>query len=158
LSKTQIIEDFKKDKTQQEEVLNQLGFKSYGTDAIKGNQEALINLLFQFKKNLTPALRTEIIAKGTAPKTLDTIIEYADTLINANVKQENSKGNRKEITTEAITVFNDIYDAVVSIARISNKLYKGNLAMQQQFSFAKVTKALSVTKKKSAKTMEQKTS
>jgi hypothetical protein len=151
LSKTQITEDFKKDKTQQDEILTQLGFKAHGADAVKGNQEALINLLYQFKKNLTPDLKTEIIAKGTAPKTLETIIEYADTLISANVKQENNKGNRKEITNEVITVFNDIYEAVVSIARISNKLYKGNPALQQQFSFAKVTKGLTVAKKKVAK-------
>jgi hypothetical protein len=151
LSKTQITEDFKKDKTQQDEILTQLGFKAHGVDAIKGNQEALINLLYQFKKNLTPDLKTEIIAKGTAPKTLESIIEYADTLINANIKQENNKGSRKEITNEVITVFNDIYDAVVSIARISNKLYKDNPALQQQFSFAKVTRGLTVAKKKVAK-------
>jgi hypothetical protein len=45
----------------------------------------LIQLLFQFKKNLTPALKDEIVTKGTAKATLDGIVTYADGLIGANV-------------------------------------------------------------------------
>ena len=63
--KVQITEDFKTNKTRRDEILNVLGFKTYHKDAQKGDQEALINLLFQFKTNLTAALKLEISNAGT---------------------------------------------------------------------------------------------
>ncbi|WP_309608724.1 hypothetical protein [Flavobacterium sp.] len=150
-AKTQISEDFKKNKPLQTEILNQLGFTNYLANAQKSDQEALINLLYQFKKNLTSELKAQIVAAGTAVTTLDKIVGYADNLTKANVKQEGSKFTRTEMTTEAINVFNDIYDDTISICRISTKFYKDNPAIQQQFSFAKVSKTLNFTKKAVAK-------
>ena len=73
--------------------------------------------MFQFKTNLSPALKTEIVTKGTAQATINNIISYANTLKETNISQETYKGNRKEITDEAITAFNQIYDQVISIAK-----------------------------------------
>ena len=94
--KIQVVEDFKSDKIRRDEILNQLGFTSYHKGAQKGDQEALINLLFQFKTNMVAALKTEITAKGTAATLIDRIITYANTLKNADVTQETFKGTRKE--------------------------------------------------------------
>jgi hypothetical protein len=149
--KVQISEDFKNNKTLQGEILTQLGFSSYLAEVQKNNQEALINLLYQFKKNLTPELKTKIVTQGTSAAVLDTITGYADSLKAANVLQESNKGTRKEITSEGITAFNNIYDTVISICKIASKFYKETPAVQQQFSFSKVTKSLSVTKKAPAK-------
>lgn len=145
--KIQLTEDFKDNPSYQNEILNQLGFNSYHKAAQQKDQEALINLLYQFKTNLGAALRTEIVAKGTANATLDTIIAYADALITADITQEGAKGSRKVITAEAITAFNNIYNKVISVSKISNKLCKDNPMLKEQFSFNKVSKTLNFSKK-----------
>ena len=72
--KVQIEEDFKDTPTQKNEILNNLGYTSYFADARRGDQEGLINLLYQFKTNLSPDLTTKIVNKGTAQASLDEII------------------------------------------------------------------------------------
>jgi len=146
-AKIQITEDFKSDKIRRDEILNQLGFTTYHKDAQKGDQEALINLLFQFKLNLTTALKTEISTKGTPATLLDTIAGYADTLKNADVNQESFKGTRKTITATSLKEFNDIYDQVISICKISSKFYKDQPALKDQFSYSKVAKVLNAKAK-----------
>ena len=89
--KVQIEEDFKSIPNRKTEILNQLGFKSYYTNARKKDQEALINLLYQFKTNLTVELKTEITARGTSETSLNSIIDYANVLKNANITQEGFK-------------------------------------------------------------------
>ncbi len=122
--KVQIEQDFKNVPTQKTKILTQLGFTTYHKLAQKGDQEALVNLLFQFKTNLNPTLNTEIVSKGIAQATIDTIMGYANTLKDANISQETFKGTRKEITDEAINAFNQIYDQVISIAKIASNFYK----------------------------------
>ena len=144
--KVQLFEDFKDNPTLQTEIQNQLGFTAYHKAAQKGDQEALINLLFQFKTNLTPALKAQIEAKGTPAAILNAITAYADTLKDANVTQEGTKGTRKEVTAEAINQFNTIYNKVISVSKISSKFYKGNPPLQQQFSFTNVVKKINAHK------------
>ena len=148
--KVQIEQDFKNNPIQKSEILTQLGFSNYHKSAQKGDQEALINFLFQFKNNLTPILSTLIVTKGTAQTTLNTIVQYADTLKDANITQETYKGTRKEITAEAISAFNLIYNQVISIAKISQNFFKTDKNKQAQFSFSKVSATLnsSTTSKK----------
>lgn len=140
--KVQIEQDFKNVPIQKTEILTELGFITHYKQAQNGDQEALVNLLFQFKTNLNPSLNTEIVTKGTAQATIDNIIGYSNTLKDANITQETYKGTRKEITDEAITAFNQIYDQVISIAKISSNFYKTDKTKQQLFSFAKVTTML----------------
>ena len=144
--KTQIIEDFKKDTTRKTEILTQLGFNAHHATAQNGDQEALVQLLYKFKTNLTTTLKEEIIAKGTASNILEQITTYADTLKNADINQETFKGTRKEITTEALNFFNEIYDDVISIAKIAAKFYKAEPVKRDLFSFAKINKTLSAQK------------
>lgn len=145
--KVQITEDFKNNKTRRDEILTQLGFTKYHAAAQKGDQEGLISLLFQFKTNLTATLKTEIVSKGTAKESLDTITGYADTLKNADVSQESYKGIRKTITATSVKEFNEIYDAVISICKISGKFFKDNAPVKDQFSYSKVSKELNQIKK-----------
>jgi hypothetical protein len=140
--KVQIEQDFKKEATHKNEILTQLGFTANHKSSQKGDQEALINLLYQFKLNLTTTLSTEIVEKGTAQETLDKIISYANTLKTANITQEAFKGTKKEITAEAITAFNQIYDQVISIAKIAQNFLKTDKPKQEQFSFNKVSSKL----------------
>lgn len=136
--KVQVEQDFKSNPVQKTEIITQLGFATYFKTANTGSQEALVNLLFQFKSNLSAALNTEIVDKGTAQATIDAIVGYAEALKNANISQETFKGTRKEITDEAINAFNEIYDQVISIAKIASNFYKTDKSKQQLFSFSKV--------------------
>jgi len=145
--KVQITEDFKKDKKRQTEILTQLGYLANHKEAQKGDQEALITLLFQFKKNLTPALQTEIVTKGTALTLLNSITAYADNLKNADITQENFKRTRKTITAAALTEFNEIYDTIISISKIAGKFFKDQPHMKDQFTFTKVASVLNANSK-----------
>lgn len=146
LCKVQIEEDFKIDKTRRAEILKQLGFTDFLKKVQLGDQEGLIQLLYQFKTNLTPSLKEEIVAKGMAKATLDAIIGYADNLKMANVSQESLKGLRKTITAAGIKEFNEIYSQVMSICKIASKFYLDNPPVKEQFSFAKVSKTLNKIK------------
>lgn len=140
--KVQIEQDYSDNKIQKNEILTQLGFNSFYKKAQNKDQEALINLLFQFKTNLSATLQAEFVANGVAPVTITNILGYAETLKNANISQETFKGNRKEITDAAITDFNTIYSKVISIAKIASNFYKTNKVKQSLFSFSKVSKTI----------------
>ena len=144
--KVQVEQDFKSNPVQRAEILTQLGITTYYKMAQKGDQEGLVNLLFQFKTNLNPTLSAEIVAKGTSLNTLDNIAGYAEVLKNANINQETFKGTRKEITDEAIQAFNEIYEKVISVAKIANNFYKTDKVKQQLFSFSKVSATLNSQK------------
>jgi len=136
--KTQIVEDFKKDTSKKNEILTTLGFTTYLQYVQKGDQEALIQLLYQFKTNLTETLRQEITAKGMNPALLDKIVGYADTFKQANVAQENLKGSTKEITQEVTDAFNAIYDEIIGICKKAASYYRYEPLKKEQFTFSKV--------------------
>lgn len=139
--KAQVEADFVKTKVRQKEILTNLGFTSYYTQAANKNQEATVNLLFQFKKNMDAALKTEITAKGTAATLIDEVISYADALNDANVNQETFKSNRPTLTDEAVKAFNDFYIDVTAISKIIRRFYKDDIALKETFSFTKIANA-----------------
>jgi len=142
-SKVQIMEDFKSNKVRRAEILNQLGFTPYLKEVQKGSHEAMINLLYQFKTNLSTTLKTEIVTAGTAETLLTGIVGYADDLKDANVTQETYKGSRKSITAAGVKAFNEIYDSAISICKIAAKFYKDQQDMKDQFSYRIVAAKLS---------------
>lgn len=144
--KVQIDADFKKDPTKQAEILNVLGFNKYLKDVQKGNQEALINLLYQFKTNLDKGLETEIITKGINKATIDALLGFADTVKDTNVSQETAKNVKSTTTTNYITEFNNLYEEVIAVAKIAAKFYLDNPTLKEQFSFSRVSKAISAEK------------
>jgi len=144
--KVQITEDFKSKKKRRDEILNKLGFTAHHKDAQNKDQEALIELLTKFKKNMSPALQTEITNAGMAASLITAIIGYAATLENANITQETTKGSRKVISQAAVKEFNEIYNAVISIGRISANFFKTDKAIQDKFSYAKTLGAMNQTK------------
>lgn len=138
----QLVEDYKSNKPRLNELLTTLGYNTHWKSAQAKDQEALIQLLYQFKTNLTTTIRTEIVAKGIADATLTQILDAADDLMAANVSQETIKQSRKAVTDAGITEFNKIYDKAISIARISRRFFKDSTAIQDQFSYAKILKNL----------------
>jgi hypothetical protein len=135
--KVQIMEDFKSNKKRRDEILNRLGFTAHLKDAQNKDQEALIELLLQFKQNMTAALQTEITNAGTSAALITAIIGYANVLKTSNITQETMKGSRKVISQAGVTEFNAIYTQVISIAKISAKFFKDDKAVRDKFSYAK---------------------
>ena len=73
-------------------ICENLGFTKYYKAVAKKDQEAIIDLLYQFKTNLTPALKATIITEGTAETLLDAVVGYAEVLKNANITQTARNG------------------------------------------------------------------
>lgn len=138
----QIKQDFKKTPIRRDEILNTLGFTSYYKQAYKNDsQDALINLLYQFKLNMTAALKTEITTKGTDAASITEIIGFADSLKNSNVSQETFKSNRTVLTEQAVLIFNDLYDDVIAVGNISAGVFKKDTALKETFSYTKLANA-----------------
>jgi len=136
--KTQIDTDFAKNKDRGSEILSTLGFNENLTKAKKKDQEALIQLLYSFKKNMNPPLKSEVTAKGMSVALIDRIISYAGALKNADVSQETAKGSTKGITESAIKEFNSIYAEISGICKIGAKFYLSNKIIKEKFTFSKI--------------------
>jgi hypothetical protein len=131
--KVQVIQDFKKDTLRRSEILKMLGLPLlYRAER---SQETFIQLLYQFKTNLTDSLRNEIIDKGIAPPIIDRIIAYADRLLRANVTRELLKGSSM-LSSQSMDVLNDIYSDTIAIAIIARRFFKGNQFMRDIYSYA----------------------
>ena len=142
LFKVQIEEDFRGNKPLLNEMLTTLGFSQHYSSVQNKSQSALVELLFKFKTNMSTTLQTQISAAGTAPALITAIIGYTATLNNSNIAQEALKGGRKELTLEAITEFNEIYTQIIGIAKIASRIFKDNPAIREQFSYAKILRAV----------------
>ena len=140
--KIQLQQDFKHNHPRLTEILRHLGFTAHYNRALKRDQEALIQLLYQFRTNATPEIRTEITGAGIDSQYFDRISEYADHLATANITQETHKGSKKIITEESINEFNAIYDEVISITKIAHHFYKGNPNKQALFSYSKIYRTI----------------
>lgn len=156
--KVQFVEDFKKDPLRRNEVLTQLGFNLYTEVRAVGNQQEVVGLLYQFKTNMSEALKKEIVDKGTSVTLIEGIIKYADFLHGANVTQEGHKGARKQHTKEAVTELNDLYSDIMSVCKIASKFYPDEPLLKELFSFNKISKGISgkllSTKAKKASTAD----
>jgi hypothetical protein len=145
--KTQVDDDFKNDSSRLKEILNILGFNKNLRAVQKGDQEALIKLLYTFKKNMTDALKQEITSKGMNPVLIDNIIGYADTVKTANVTQESLKETTKDITREIADVFNTIYNEIIGICKIASNFYQYEPIKKEQFTFSKVVSNMNAARK-----------
>jgi hypothetical protein len=139
--KIQIGQDFKKEPARRDEILKTLGFNLLSKKT-RTSQEIFIQLLYQFKNNLTNELRNEISGKSIAVDLLDKIIAYADQMALANVTQEVLKGTTKVVSQKTMELLNDIYSDTITIAVIARRLFKDNKAKQDIYSYSKTLKKL----------------
>lgn len=142
--KTQIEVDFPKEA---KEIEKKLGYNKNLRDVQKGDQEALIQLLYTFKKGMNDNLKNQIVEKGTNVALIDRIIGYADQLKEANVTQESLKETTKEVSDEAVTVFNEIYNEIIGICKIASNFYQYDTLKKEQFTFSKVVANMNATRK-----------
>jgi len=140
--KTDLKVDFKENKARNDEILNMLGFKKYYTSVTRNNQQGTIDLLAQFKLNLTADLEAEIIDKGMSPGLITRIKGYADSLDSSNLTQEAAKNHRPELTAEATKEFNWVYDEIIGVCESCQKVFKDNEAKKNLFVFSKILSTL----------------
>jgi hypothetical protein len=145
--KTQIEDDFKAVPLIRDEILNTLGFSKFLRNVQKGNQEALVQLLYAFKKNMTDSLRNQITDKGLSANLIDKIVEYAGSFNEANTSQEGLKQSTKEISREVADVFNSIYDEIIGICKKVSNYYQFDAVKKEQFTFSKVISNLGSARK-----------
>ncbi|WP_436416455.1 hypothetical protein [Petrimonas sp.] len=148
--KIQLVTDFADNKTRGEELQHLLGFKSPGATLpkYKNNQEALVQLLQRLKTGITPEIRTELEEKGMSPATIDNIVTHANQYLEANVKQETFKGDKKVLTNANMQELNAIYTQVSGIAKVARTFYKGRPVEQDKFSFKKIVKSMGIARGK----------
>ena len=141
--KISITADFNGDKARLAGLLTTLGFATFWKAASNDSQEALVELLYTFKTNMTPAVQTEIVAAGTDIHLITTITGYADALKNANVGQEFAKAQRPLTSAAAVGEFNAIYAEINKVCLVCRNMFKNNGALKNNFSFAAVKRRLS---------------
>lgn len=142
--KTQIEVDFD---GEAKEIIKTLGFDKNLRAVQNRDQEALIELLYSFKKGLSKKLKDAIIAKGTNPELIDRIISYADQMKQTNISQETLKETTKALSDEALQEFNNIYDQVIGICKIASSFYQFDTLKKDQFTFTKVVENMNAAKK-----------
>jgi hypothetical protein len=131
------------DDNREQEILNSIGFRLW--DKVeKGSQEALVELLATFVKNMTPALQSEITDAGTDASYITDITSYASIIKDKNIAQETKKKDKKTITSDGITQLNNIYNNVMKVAKHSANLFneQKDYAKAEQFSYSKTLASL----------------
>ncbi len=88
-----------------------------------------------------------LLEKGTNPVLIDRIIGYADQLKDANVTQETLKETTKEVSDEAVGIFNEIYDEIIGICKIAVSYYQYDTLKKEQLTFSKVIANMNGTRK-----------
>lgn len=144
--KTQIDVDFS---SEAKEIFKNLGYETNLRNIQKGDQEALIQMLYAFKKGMTDSLKTQITEKGTNPALINRIIDYANHLKDANVTQETLKETSKIISEEAVNIFNDIYDEIIGICKIASNFYQFESLKRELFTFSKIISNMGAAQKTS---------
>jgi hypothetical protein len=119
--KTQVEIDFEDDNREQQ-ILSSLGFDLW-SKVQKDNQEALVELLSQFTKNMTVSLQNEIVAAGTDVSYITTIKSYADIIRDKNIAQEGKKKDKKTVTSDGVKQLNKVYSDVMKVAKTATALY-----------------------------------
>ena len=148
--KIQLVTDFADNKVRGDELQHLFGFKSPGVTLPKfrKNQEALVQLLQRIKTGITPEIRSELEEKGMSPLTIDNIVTHADQYLEANVRQETFKGDKKVLTDVNVQELNAVYTQVSGIAKVARTFYKGSRVEQDKFSFKKIVKNMGITRGK----------
>jgi len=141
--KINVSADFSDNKPRLNEILTTLGFNAHWKNVKKNDQEALVELLFAFKQNMTPDLKNEITAGGTNGALIASTASYADDLKNANIDQEFAKSMRPQTSAEAVNEFNAIYTEITKVCKICQNMYKDDPVLNKSFSFSAVKRKLS---------------
>lgn len=152
--RVQLKADYADNPVRLEELLNLMGFKNAGVTlkGYKNNQESLAQLLQRIKAGITPEVKTELIEKGMSPQTIENILANADTYIEANIRQEGFKSEKKTLTDTNKQELNALYTIVIGIGKIARSFYKSQPTEQAKFTFKTVLRNQGYRVKKTEQT------
>lgn len=136
--KTQIVRGFRTNPEMKDLLLKKLGFKALWRKASQNMQEAVLALMVTFSNNLTDSFRADMEAKGASSVRIDRIMGNGNLLNQANISQEELKGSTKEDTEQVVLKFNNIYEEVMDICVIGQKLFKNDKLKKAKFVFSKL--------------------
>lgn len=125
-------------------VLEQLGYKQIYY--ARKRQPALLQMSFTLLSNIG-ALRAEIEAAGMAPMLIDTMLANAQEVHDANILQEQAKGNRKVMTRDDEAELNDIFVKSMAIAKGCAGIFKKDKALKSMFTWLVVQRGISTERR-----------
>ncbi len=120
------------------EILQSLGFTTFIRRVQLRDQEALANLLFQYRRNLTGEVFEKLIDANIAEDKLNDPLAFVTTFNEANVYQEGEKEAHKEITDEDILTLNALYNETMFITGVAKAAFQKEKAILERFSYTKL--------------------
>ena len=132
--KVQVLQELRTNRSKARQYLTLLGFSQWFTGR-KTKQSELMELLFTIKKNVDPALESEMAALKIDPAYITKLIGYADEFGNLQISQENMKLTRKLETAEDIEELNAIYNEVFGASLMIQTFFEKNKVLRSLFSF-----------------------
>jgi len=124
-------------------LLDSLGYSRFYKSVQNKNQEATIQMLYQFRQNMTDELKAELVAKGMAADLIDGIISQIDALKEADTLQESLKASGSGFPREAVDEFNAIYKEAIGICKIARQVFRANPEKRALFTFSRLVKRMS---------------
>jgi chitinase len=140
--KIQLEVDFDDDPDTLKIIEDRLGFTRLYDQVYAGGQEALIQLLTVFKRNMKPELRQQIEDAGMDGASIDELINMRDPIHETNIRQEVLKGSTPKDTNLNVDEMNVIYKLVIGICRIAPRLLPDVPTAKEDFSFARILSRL----------------
>jgi len=129
---------FKEDKHLLNDILTLLGYDAYLDETFEKDPKALIHLLATFKNGLSDSIRELILDKGMSPLLMERILGFHDDLRFQDIAVDTGEASEKEVSAEAIQVFNSIYQEVSDICKLASCYFHFDALKRDQFSFHKV--------------------
>ncbi len=140
--KERIEVKYREDASRRNEILIELGYKTFDADVKNKDQEALVQLLFRYQKNMTQALKDELKLKGVPEAKIIAPLTFAKAVSDANTNQEFEKEQKVQMTDELQKELNNIHGKYMDIAKLATTCYKDDKVKQRQFSFNHLHKNL----------------
>jgi len=140
------------DKKRLKLLLLNFGFTDHYTRVLHNDQEALIELLLKFSKQMQNGVMEEVINKGIGETLINQLIELGNNLKHADIKQEHYKDVSVKLTEESMIEFNAIYKQAINICKICRTIFASSPSIAKNFSFTHILKNLNQPRKAIDKT------
>lgn len=150
--KTQLDVDFQRKR--RNEILEILGFKKWLKNLKLQEAKALVYFLFEYRENLTPELRQEIIEKGTTPELLDDIAKYAEELEKQDIIPDIYSNSSTRLGKNEFEELNDLYQKIVGVCKIVAHFHKDQKDIKDKFTFVKVVNGIIAEQKENTEIEE----
>jgi hypothetical protein len=141
--KMQVELDFRKEEAKCNRYLTSLGL-TLVKHISAASQDAVGEMLNMFRINLTPEMEKELVDAGMNPQTLADLKLLSNDFNNLNMAQEVMKTNQKNISAALNDKLNNLYDEVITIAKMASSMLPDKLDAEK-FSFTRALKQVGYT-------------